>query len=190
MSSQQVDALSFLLHCKAAGGFEQLLFTERNLRLQQELCEKLAARLQPGTVLLSERVDTIDQRSASTCMLSTQTGAIFYCSKVILAVPLSYHRYISFSPSLSEDKQWLHTCVVTHKGVKGEPVPCLSIPATSLRSLEQDQWEPELNVHFAGSETSHVWKAHVEGALSSGSRAVEEVLKTLRSSSDALCSKL
>ncbi|RFU81662.1 flavin-containing amine [Trichoderma arundinaceum] len=54
--------------------------------------------------------------------------------------------------------------------------PCPVVPASCLRSLSQDQWRPEGYIHFAGTETSTVWKGYMEGALVAGSRAAKEVI--------------
>lgn len=66
----------------------------------------------------------------------------------------------------------------------------LAIPANRLFDLERDQWKPEGHIHFAGSETSFIWKGHTEGALASGSRAAEEVMTSLVAVYGALESKL
>ncbi|KAM3516660.1 hypothetical protein NHJ13051_009698 [Beauveria bassiana] len=42
-----------------------------------------------------------------------------------------------------------------------------------------DVWAPEGNIHFAGAETSIIWKEHVEGALEAGDRAASEILAVL-----------
>lgn len=60
--------------------------------------------------------------------------------------------------------------------------PCPVVPAYCLRSLSQDQWRPEGFIHFAGTETSTVWKGYMEGALVSGSRAAKEVFDILSTS--------
>ncbi|KKP03559.1 amine oxidase B [Trichoderma harzianum] len=57
--------------------------------------------------------------------------------------------------------------------------PCPVVPASCLKSLSQDQWRPEGYIHFAGTETSTVWKGYMEGALVSGSRAAGEVINIL-----------
>jgi monoamine oxidase len=57
--------------------------------------------------------------------------------------------------------------------------PCPIVPASCLRSLGQDQWRPEGFIHFAGTETSSVWKGYMEGALYAGGRAAREVIEIL-----------
>lgn len=57
--------------------------------------------------------------------------------------------------------------------------PCPVVPAFCLRSLSQDHWRAEGYIHFAGTETSTVWKGYMEGALASGTRAAKEVIKIL-----------
>ncbi|PQK10232.1 hypothetical protein BB8028_0002g05560 [Beauveria bassiana] len=42
-----------------------------------------------------------------------------------------------------------------------------------------DVWAPEGNIHFAGADTSIMWKGHVEGALEAGERAASEILAVL-----------
>ncbi|OAQ96745.1 hypothetical protein LLEC1_05364 [Akanthomyces lecanii] len=48
-----------------------------------------------------------------------------------------------------------------------------------------DMWAPEGNVHFAGAETSSVWRGHMEGALEAGERAATEIMATGLGISDA-----
>ncbi|KAL7930779.1 hypothetical protein V8C35DRAFT_133975 [Trichoderma chlorosporum] len=57
--------------------------------------------------------------------------------------------------------------------------PCPVVPSSCLKSLSQDQWRPEGYIHFAGTETSTVWKGYMEGALASGSRAAGEIIDIL-----------
>ncbi|KAJ3518879.1 hypothetical protein NM208_g14349 [Fusarium decemcellulare] len=234
------------------------------------LCEALVQRLVPGSVMLSQAVQWVDQTSSNKCILTTLDGDVFQCSRVILAVPTAAYRHIVFGPALGEHKQWMReheqpgfyteavsvydqpwwrekglngcsqssegpiwetrdtssdvdgiyalTCIVagdTGRELWGKDVserrevllrhlgdvfadysplpdplyriepnygewtsraPCSSVPMQYLRSLALDQWRVEGNIHFAGSETSHVWRGHIEGSLTSGSRAADEVL--------------
>lgn len=57
--------------------------------------------------------------------------------------------------------------------------PCPVVPAAQLSSMARDQWRPEGHIHFAGTETSTVWKGYMEGALRSGIRAAKEVIDEL-----------
>ncbi|KAI9172195.1 putative flavin-containing monoamine oxidase C [Paramyrothecium foliicola] len=66
---------------------------------------------------------------------------------------------------------------------QGTSTPCLAVPATRLRNLERDQWQPEGHIHFTGADTSYSWKGHTEGALASACRGAQEVI-------DALCSDM
>lgn len=114
LGCHDVSALSFLVHCKCAGGLRQALADvaggSRSLRGAggvSRLCEELAARLRPGSVLLSRCVDSIVQTAGNMCMLTTRSGDVFQCSKVILAGASSQCQTIDFTPGLSAEKQWL-----------------------------------------------------------------------------------
>lgn len=186
--SHCVSALTFLLHCKTNGGFRQILEGEGSVCLRGEACEVVAAKLHAGSVITEQAVERIDQAAGNKCVISTQSGSVFQCSKVILAIPLSQYRDLEFRPEISEDKQWLQSEALPAN--MELDAACLAIPAANLRNLDHDQWQPEGNIHFAGSETSHVWRGHVEGALSAGSRAVVEVLEAIRPSAEAVYPRL
>ncbi|KAM4058653.1 flavin containing amine oxidoreductase [Hirsutella rhossiliensis] len=114
LGCHRVSALYFLVHCKCGGGLLQTLSDlaggSQNLRVSggvSRLCEELVARLQPGSVLLSQHVDRIDQTPGNRCVLTTRSGEVFQCAKVILAGAASQCRTIDFAPDLGADKQWL-----------------------------------------------------------------------------------
>lgn len=272
LSSKDVSGLFFLYFCKTWGGVDQVLSHLENSPHDSEspskLCEALREELRPGSLICSQTVELIDQTSPTKCTLTMTTGEVYYCTKVILTVPVKSYKQIQFQPSLSDDKEWLLThdmepsTIITSmqydhpwwqegtislpshglkentpslrdtssKGhgiysltsvIRGEmgrsllqkpredqlatvldhvhavlgadiPTPtkiteniaswdCLAVPATRLRSLERDQWQPEGNVHFAGADTSYSWKGHLEGALASASRGAREVIDALKS---------
>ncbi|KAF4975653.1 hypothetical protein FZEAL_7588 [Fusarium zealandicum] len=280
LAARDVAALYFLLVCKTAGGFLNTIGQParscRRMRFRgaPTLCAALAERLSPGSVMLSQAVQWVDQTSGNKCVLTTLAGEVFQCSRVILAVPTCAYRHMEFSPILGEHKKWMHeyeqpgfyteavlvydqpwwrekglngysqsaegpvwetrdtsceadgiyalTCIIageagrdlwsrdvverrelllTHLGhifaecaPLPEPVyriepnygewtrqaPSSAVPMQHMRSIAQDQWTVEGSLHFVGSETSHVWRGHIEGALASGSRGAEEVLSVLR----------
>ncbi|KAI1452292.1 putative amine oxidase [Annulohypoxylon moriforme] len=61
----------------------------------------------------------------------------------------------------------------------GAPSPVMA-PGV-LTSLGSDVLrEPVGNIHFVGTETSVVWKGYMDGAVRSGQRGAEEVIKSLR----------
>ncbi|UNI23312.1 Monoamine oxidase [Purpureocillium takamizusanense] len=120
LSAREVGALSFLLHCKCSGGLMQAvkglgsggsprwrLGGSGGSGAEQQLCEELAARLRPGTVRLEQAVERVDQTSDNRCIVSTQSGGVFQCAKVVLASAAAQCRDVELAPSLSEDKQWL-----------------------------------------------------------------------------------
>lgn len=45
--------------------------------------------------------------------------------------------------------------------------------------------ESYLNIHFAGGETAYEWKGYLEGAITAGERAAEEVIKILTQGREA-----
>ncbi|GJN79643.1 hypothetical protein PLIIFM63780_003160 [Purpureocillium lilacinum] len=117
LSAREVGALSFLLHCKCSGGLvralEGLGSGSSRWRIagsagaEQQLREALAAQLRPGTVRLGEAVERVDQTSESRCIVSTKTGGVFQCAKVVLASAAAQCRDVELAPLLSEGKQWL-----------------------------------------------------------------------------------
>ncbi|KAM0742360.1 hypothetical protein ACQRIT_002537 [Beauveria bassiana] len=56
----------------------------------------------------------------------------------------------------------------------------LNITGKKAGAAGDDVWaRPEGNIHFAGADTSIMWKGHVEGALEAGERAAAEILAVL-----------
>ncbi|KAF4950627.1 hypothetical protein FSARC_13119 [Fusarium sarcochroum] len=282
-----VAALNFLLVCKIAGGFLNVIdqssrgHSRMRFRGTPTLCEALAQRLTPGSVMLSQAVRWVDQTSNTECALTTATGDTFECSRVILAVPTSAYRDIELSPPLDGSRQWIQayedpgfyaeivlvydqpwwrekglsgysqstegpiwethdtsrdadgvyalTCVIAgesgrelwkidiierrsmllsylgdvfsmftalpdpiwriepKQGAWARSSPCAAVPTDHMGP---GQWEAEDKVHFAGAETSYIWRGHIEGALASGSRASDEVLDALRPVEKLLLARL
>ncbi|PHH93411.1 hypothetical protein CDD83_3724 [Cordyceps sp. RAO-2017] len=191
LPSDSVSALYFLVHCKSNGGLLETLSllggSQGNLQLpggSRRLCEELADRLQPGSVLLSQEVEAVDQRAGNKCVLTTRSGDEFHCTTVILGSPASQCRSLDFAPGLSEDKQWLRghrapAPVDALEPERDEEVACLAVPAINLHNLQRDQWRPEGSIVFAGSETSFAWRGTAEGALAAGCRAAGEAVRAL-----------
>lgn len=184
VSAEQVAALTFLIHCKTHGGFRQALEAKDTWVLRGGLREAIAEKLHPGSVVLSQSVERVDQTSGGKVVVTTSEGNVFQGTKVIVALPLSEYGLIEIIPEVSEDKQWLWSTEVPRATSN------LPIPAKNLRDLERDQWHSEEDVHFAGSETSYAWRAHVEGALAAGSRAVGEILQSLQPHAEDLSARL
>ncbi len=60
---------------------------------------------------------------------------------------------------------------------------CLNIAGeTAGAATGQDMWAPEGHIHFAGAETSSIWRGHLEGALVAGERAAAEILAVVGNS--------
>lgn len=57
--------------------------------------------------------------------------------------------------------------------------PCTSLPPGVLESAGGALCEPVGQVHFVGTETASKWKGYMEGAILSGERGAEEVIKSL-----------
>jgi monoamine oxidase len=75
--------------------------------------------------------------------------------------------------------------MITYEWVRDEYAgwgcPCTSLPPGVLETLGPDVLrEPCGDLHFAGTETAGEWKGYMEGALRSGVRAAEEVIKGLQ----------
>ena len=184
VSADLVAALTFLLQCRTHGGFLRSLEAGRIFRLGADLHMSIAAKLVPGSVHLSQKVEHLDQTAGNKVVLTTQEGGVFQCTKVILALPLSDYRGLKITPEFIGDKQWLWTTDLLKEAHS------LPVPARHLKDIEQDQWVPEGNVHFAGSETSNIWRGHIEGALVAGGRAVQDVLHELQPHAEVLVARL
>lgn len=59
---------------------------------------------------------------------------------------------------------------------------CLNIVGENAAAGCQNMWAAEGDIHFAGAETSDVWRGHMEGALAAGERAAAEVVAVLGTS--------
>ncbi|KAJ4271300.1 hypothetical protein NW762_000002 [Fusarium torreyae] len=282
-----VAAPDFLLACKTAGDFLNVVDqpSKRHSRMRfrgtSTLCEALAQRLEPGSVMLSQAVRWVDQTLNTKCALTTDTRVTFECSRVILAVSTSAYPHIEFSPPLDGSRQWMQayedpgfymetvlvydqpwwrekslsgysqstegpiwethdtsrdadgvyalTCItagesgrelwkmdiierrsrlLSHLGdifsmfiALPDPIwriepkqgtwarssSCAAVPANHVWL---GQWEAEDKVHFAGAETSYLWRGHLESALASGSRASDEVLNAMRPVGNLLLARL
>jgi monoamine oxidase len=58
--------------------------------------------------------------------------------------------------------------------------PCPYTPPGVLTKVGEYLTEPHGHVHFVGTETAVEWKGYMEGALTSGIRGADEVVKLLR----------
>lgn len=72
-------------------------------------------------------------------------------------------------PTAYVDKEWR-----SEKYSQG--CPCPVVPNEAMEAWERDQWKPEGNFFFVGTETSPVWRGYMEGALESGERGAKEAL--------------
>ncbi|KAJ6784342.1 hypothetical protein PWT90_06161 [Aphanocladium album] len=59
---------------------------------------------------------------------------------------------------------------------------CLNIAGENAAANGQNMWAAEGDIHFAGAETSKVWRGHMEGALEAGKRAAAEIMAVLGTS--------
>ncbi|CAI6082576.1 unnamed protein product [Clonostachys chloroleuca] len=63
----------------------------------------------------------------------------------------------------------------------GYGCPCAHLPPGVLDALGPDSLrEPIGNLHFAGTETAGEWKGYMEGAVRSGERAAQEIIRDLK----------
>ena len=58
--------------------------------------------------------------------------------------------------------------------------PCPYTPPGVLTKVGEHLIESHGHVHFVGTETAVEWKGYMEGALTSGIRGADEVVKLLR----------
>jgi monoamine oxidase len=49
-------------------------------------------------------------------------------------------------------------------------------------SLGRHLREPEGRIHWAGAETATAWMCYMDGAVSSGKRAIDEIADTVKAS--------
>jgi monoamine oxidase len=61
--------------------------------------------------------------------------------------------------------------------IRGAPTTTLG--PGMLRKFGKSMREPVGNLHFAGTELAYEWKGYLEGAITSGQRAAEEVINAL-----------
>lgn len=125
LSSKNVCALYFLLHCKSAGGLVRVLsslgISQQRRWLEggsQKLREELAGRLAPGSICFSQSIQQIHQTAENNCVLTAASGQKFYASKIILAESASCCRTIEFTPELGDDKQWLKSNYIHGRSAK------------------------------------------------------------------------
>ncbi|KAJ5630741.1 amine oxidase [Penicillium longicatenatum] len=57
--------------------------------------------------------------------------------------------------------------------------PCPVMTPGTLTAVGTDLATPFNNIHFVGTETSHVWRGYMEGAVRSGQRGGAEVVEAL-----------
>lgn len=62
---------------------------------------------------------------------------------------------------------------------QGCPCPALPPGPNGILDLASALEEPAGALHFAGTETSNIWRGYMEGAVRSGERAADEVLNAL-----------
>lgn len=60
----------------------------------------------------------------------------------------------------------------------GAPSPVM-VPGIMTKDAGKSIRDPVGNLHFIGTETSHVWKGYLEGAVRSGVRGANEVITAL-----------
>jgi monoamine oxidase len=58
--------------------------------------------------------------------------------------------------------------------------PCPAMPPGLMTEVGSALREKHGNVHFVGTETAWEWKGYMEGAVRSGERGAEEVIRALR----------
>ena len=77
------------------------------------------------------------------------------------------------SPLQIIEKEWVKDPWAT-----GAPSP-VTTPGMLVEDAGKAIREPWRNVHFVGTETAHVWKGYMEGAVRSGIRGAHEVIADL-----------
>lgn len=55
--------------------------------------------------------------------------------------------------------------------------PCPAMPPGVLTKYGHALRTPHANVHFVGTETAYEWKGYMDGALRSGERGAQEIVK-------------
>ncbi len=113
-SSTNVSALHFLTHCKSCDGLvnavEALTGAGHNLHTEDashNICQQLAGMLQEDSIQTMQQVVQIEQLADNDCTVTTHTGNVYQCAKVILAGSSAMCKNIAFVPGLSEEKTWV-----------------------------------------------------------------------------------
>ncbi|WP_241032175.1 FAD-dependent oxidoreductase [Rhodococcus pseudokoreensis] len=65
------------------------------------------------------------------------------------------------------------------EGVEGGSYAASPTPGTWFAHGHAGWRAPADRIHWAGSETASVWNGYIDGAISSGARAAEEIRKQL-----------
>lgn len=110
----EISVLYFLTYISAAGGLKNLVeatpYTAQEYTLQggcHQISQKMAAELGDSRIHLSEPVTMVTQ-DQSVAIVTTQSGKVYKCQKVILAIPPTQIEKISFNPCLPVVKRELH----------------------------------------------------------------------------------
>ncbi len=90
--------------------------------------------------------------------------------EIVLDTFAAFFGQEAFNPIYYMDKSWADE--VWSRG-------CYTgiMPPGVMTSFKDILKQPIGNIHFAGTETAEVWNGYIEGAIRSGERAAEEILK-------------
>ncbi|PWY81576.1 flavin-containing amine oxidase [Aspergillus sclerotioniger CBS 115572] len=115
VDSNELSALYMLYYFKCGCGVDNMLSDGKDggqyLRTRQgtqTISLNMAKELDPEALFLDTPVTSIDQsRSDGICVVQTLGRPTFHCRRVIVSVPTTLYRSISFSPPLPEAKHTL-----------------------------------------------------------------------------------
>jgi monoamine oxidase len=115
-SSANVSAIHFLTHCKSCDGLinavDVLAAVGQNLHTEDaahKICQQLAGYLQQSSIQTRQQVVQIEQVADNNCVVTTHTGNVYECAKVILAGSSAMCKNITIFPALSQEKSWVQT---------------------------------------------------------------------------------
>ena len=114
VSSANVSAIHFLTHCKSCDGLvnavDALAGIGQNLHTEDaahKICQQLAGYLEQNSIHIMQQVVQIEQVTGNNCTVTTHTGNVYECAKVILAGSSAMCKNIDIVPALSEEKTWV-----------------------------------------------------------------------------------
>lgn len=130
-----------------------------------------------------------DGKAVLTCFMSSGPGTVWSAlshSERSASLAEQIGKLFDSEDTAKEEFVELLTYEWNKDEYSGFGCPCTGLPPGVLDTLGGSSLrEPWLDVHFAGTETAGEWKGYMEGAVRSGERAANEVIKALTTRNSA-----